>query len=648
MKKLLILSAMAMSAGAIFADPLASEDFEGMTAGTEISRATITALGDNWVSEVVDPTSIETEATVTAYESGDNKNYLALSTTASLDFYHDTLHATASVATDAIYFDSYVQFSPTDLTWDRVGNATQAGMETGDKIAVWLANIEANDDKEAAATKLMITAGVNTTGDTIDLTNFMANYTVTAGTWYRLTIAATGGKYGENLTTVNFKVYVDGNEVSAFAVAGDGTVGETAQTSFQSAVANDDDISNVGFKGTGAVDTLVWTRDDPFAIEGAEFEIGTKQYPTFAAALAEAESGATIKMIANSETAIEVTAGKNVTLDLNGCTLSAGISNAGTLKLISTSSSSAKVDGSVTNSGTLQIGETDGTYATFIKFRTQPNGATYADNLNWEQGADEYWSLASVAEDPIVVTLANSEATFVAGLEFPTYTVTYNGESISEGYTAEWSNGEDVVERPEAAGTYTLTVTYDETGDSATAEFLVKDAGGETGTDIVVPAGKTAEEVVAEATSATGIAITGDMDDVTISGSTITIGEKTYTVASFYNVTKGENALILTLDETKALATVAIDTESVDEEPFTVDTGVGLRVTVTSEAAGKLYYGLAYATGVSETFAAPTKVVKPSAAGTVNLSADKVVGADAGFYKIWIDDVAPAGATIEE
>lgn len=441
MKKLLILSAMAMSAGAIFANPLAAEDFESLTAGAVLTGDTATAFGDNWGTGV--GSGSEVEATVTAYGAEGaiatpaesrpsafegatpNANYLAISTsTAPLYYYHDTNKGQASVADNAIYFDSVVQFTPTELTWDKVGDATQAGMETGDKIAVWLANIEAsNDNNKAAATKLMITAGLNTSGDTITPTNFMANCTVTAGTWYRLTIKATGdGKYdGGTKTTANFKVYVDGTEVSAGVVASDGTV-ETPATSFLSAVSGDQEgateISNVGFKGTGAVDDLVWTRDDPFAVEGAEFAIDTKQYATFAAALAEAESGATITMIANSETAIEVTDGKNVTLDLNGCTLSAGISNAGTLEIVNNHAENAAiVTGNVTNSGTLTIQEAfiafmgsvaattinGGYYAT-----TKPTGAipsgygwvTITGNELFEDGSDTLYYYLDVSEEP--------------------------------------------------------------------------------------------------------------------------------------------------------------------------------------------------------------------------------------------------------
>ena len=370
MKKLLILSAMAMSAGAIFADSLASEDFEEMTAGTGYSGSNIADLGDNWGT-----TSTETEATVTAYASGDNKNYLALSTqTASLDFYHDTLKTKASVAESAIYFDSYVQFTPTPLTWDEVGDTTKADMAEGDKIAVWLANIAESNDK-AAATKLMITAGKDDNSGSLPKANYMATTVVEAGNWYRLTIAAKKGTFnGSNDVTV-FDVYVDGTLVSAV----ESNTEDAAINKFYSCVASGDEkmtIKNVGFKGTGAVDDLVWTLDDPFAVAGAEFAIGTKQYTTFAKALAEAESGATIKMIANSGTDIVVTEGKNVTLDLNAYTLSAGISNAGTLTIVNTDPDHfATVTGNVVNTGSLTIGE-DEFASGMIKFTGASVSAT--------------------------------------------------------------------------------------------------------------------------------------------------------------------------------------------------------------------------------------------------------------------------------
>ena len=85
-------------------------------------------------------------------------------------------------------------------------------------------------------------------------------------------------------------------------------------------------------------------------------------YDTLAAAIAAAESGATVKLLADVNENVEIAAGKNLTLDLNGCTLNGGtgtnkaaLTNYGTITI--TDSSEAKT-GTIKRNDIGTVGET--------------------------------------------------------------------------------------------------------------------------------------------------------------------------------------------------------------------------------------------------------------------------------------------------
>lgn len=143
---------------------------------------------------------------------------------------------------DGLYFDANVQFTASD------GDVDPAD---GDKLIVWLKATEG----ETPTTNLVVTAGVlNGTSGEYDPTQFEIDGTYSADTWYRLTVKA---MIDDGLT--KFVVYVDDEQL---------TVGGTAAV-FNSLVQTGDNkatLTAVGFKGTGAVDNLVWTTDDPFPV----------------------------------------------------------------------------------------------------------------------------------------------------------------------------------------------------------------------------------------------------------------------------------------------------------------------------------------------------------------------------------------------
>jgi len=140
-----------------------------------------------------------------------------------------------------LYFDANVQFTASD------GDVTP---ETGDKLVVWL-----KADDQNNTTNLVVTAGVlNGISGEYDPTPFEIDGTYSADTWYRLTVKA---MIDDGLT--KFVVYVDDEQLK---------VGGTAAV-FNSLVQTGDNkatLTAVGFMGTGAIDNLVWTTEDPFPV----------------------------------------------------------------------------------------------------------------------------------------------------------------------------------------------------------------------------------------------------------------------------------------------------------------------------------------------------------------------------------------------
>lgn len=176
--------------------------------------------------------------------------------------------------TSSLYFDSLVQFT--------VNEDEAPTIQTGDKLAVWL--------KGGETTNLVITAGSLDDAGGLTETNYVISTSVASiepGTWHRLTIEAFNPTANDGYGYVCFRVFIDGNVVSseegpgAFAdfIALDSDGSEptatasgyaTARTLFPSLAkygndGNSGSISCVAFEGTGAVDDLTFTPNDPFA-----------------------------------------------------------------------------------------------------------------------------------------------------------------------------------------------------------------------------------------------------------------------------------------------------------------------------------------------------------------------------------------------
>ena len=321
MKKLMFATALVASAAA-FADPTALNaiSFEGYTAGATFVNGA-TEKGEDGNNKTVGPYFFydgEQDGSSVKAFGGENAaapsgtrphyfasqeladlNYLDLSTEGGIlwrsinpisaegnDPVVYGLGQGETIAADGLYLDTLVQFTPTED-----GGAPE--LTSDDKLAIWL-----NVDSSGASpvTNLMVRAGYADAQGTFGKTNFvLTGASVQAGQWYRLTIKAYENilkatiegepaelKYGA------FSIFIDGTEMSA---AGGYTLDSawSAQLSelylegmaskiqagslFVSCVegvpGEPSTLQGVGFKGSGALDDIVWTEVDPFPAPAA-------------------------------------------------------------------------------------------------------------------------------------------------------------------------------------------------------------------------------------------------------------------------------------------------------------------------------------------------------------------------------------------
>ena len=256
MKKLLI----AMSAAAMFslcakADALLGGiDFEtGYSAGDSIATGSVDPsnlnpnpnqlvfwAGDNGESEIVE---------------ADNNKYLKVDTTAELT--RKTAELTASdnpvdpvaIGTGDITVSAKVQFTAAD-------EAPEAG--DADKLIVWAKAPDENDPQ--GPTNLMVMAKT-VVGETTVITNFMTDTHVNADTWYNLEIKAVAtGSQGDGNASAEFTVSIAPAPSTPVAVTVDGQAA-TFKSLLDDNVNGAQTIASIGFKGTGAVDDIVFAKN---------------------------------------------------------------------------------------------------------------------------------------------------------------------------------------------------------------------------------------------------------------------------------------------------------------------------------------------------------------------------------------------------
>ena len=170
-----------------------------------------------------------------------------------------------AVAAEGTYLDTLVQFTPTED-----GGAPELDENT-DKMAIWL-NVDGN-----GVTNLMVRAAVvNVDGEPTATTFTITNKTVNAGVWYRLTVKAIPDiSDGDEIP--GFQIRLDGDvlmsdtptlESEYLELKLDSEYGEDLQNGalFASLLgtASNPTLQGVGFKGSGALDDLVWTTENPF------------------------------------------------------------------------------------------------------------------------------------------------------------------------------------------------------------------------------------------------------------------------------------------------------------------------------------------------------------------------------------------------
>lgn len=204
-----------------------------------------------------------------------------------------SLGAAQTVAATGTYLDTLVQFTVTE---DEAPTTSAS-----DKLAIWL-GVSTNAQGEVTGTNLMVRAGYlddNGSDSFVTATDFILSTAepIEAGRWYRLTVKTIGdvtGCVAKNPSEyssgyIGFEIYLDGVQLAAeeatisaaymnVATGADvyAWLNQSTDADFiaylqskkvfpslqgkQEAYA----IQGVGFQGTGAVDEIVWTEDNPF------------------------------------------------------------------------------------------------------------------------------------------------------------------------------------------------------------------------------------------------------------------------------------------------------------------------------------------------------------------------------------------------
>ena len=301
MKKLLFATALVASAAA-FADPISAISFEGYTAGFQFTNGQA-EKDETGTDKQTGPYFLyfgeDDGSSVKAFggenaaapnitrplafaNASPNANYLDLSTEGGILWrsISDTIQEggtnklglAQTVPSDGIYLDTLVQFTPTEDS----GNPPDVDALT-DKLAIWL-----NVDSSGASpvTNLMVYAAVvDDSGNPTPTMFTITNKTVNAGEWHRLTVKAIAD-ICEGSGIPAFQIKVDGDVlmsdtrtlstefieyIDGFTYETDIKNGALFASLLGGGVGVTPTLTAVGFKGSGALDDIVWTEEDPFA-----------------------------------------------------------------------------------------------------------------------------------------------------------------------------------------------------------------------------------------------------------------------------------------------------------------------------------------------------------------------------------------------
>ena len=292
MKKLLFATAIAASAAA-FAEPINSVNFAGENDYVPNgSQSFFYFDGQSNSSFVTNDTDAASTKHAAYYTNATDKSFLALDTEGGtlwrslgvIDIQRDpvgetniyNLGSAQTVAATGTYLDTLVQFTVTEDDAPMVGE--------GDKLAIWLQADEGTTNLMVKAKAWALEGGVPA-GVASSFT--VSNVAIEPGAWYRLTVKAvqTIIDPATGMIIPAFQIFIDGTEVAATTPQistemQDAFTGNTVWLEGMAALASanklfptlagdpaaltDVTLQGVGFQGTGAVDEIVWTEDNPF------------------------------------------------------------------------------------------------------------------------------------------------------------------------------------------------------------------------------------------------------------------------------------------------------------------------------------------------------------------------------------------------
>ena len=274
MKKLMFAAALVASAAA-FADPINAVSFEnGGDYNPNGENSYFYFAGESDSSAVSnDVNAVSTTKRTAYYAEANNANYLALDTEGgtlwrSLGYViphtdGDTttfeLGTAQPVASAGTYLDTLVQFTVTEDEAPTLGE--------DDKLAIWLQAGE-------GTTNLLVKAAVVDDQTARTETTFtVTGTTVQPGIWYRLTVKAIADITDGELVP-GFQIFLDGNLVTAdkptftaeylALLDTDSHYADLVAGKYFASLKTTTTLQGVGFQGTGAVDEIVWTEDNPF------------------------------------------------------------------------------------------------------------------------------------------------------------------------------------------------------------------------------------------------------------------------------------------------------------------------------------------------------------------------------------------------
>ena len=169
---------------------------------------------------------------------------------------------TVALTAAGIYIDTLVKFTPSE--------DTEPETTEGDKLCIWV-----NVDEATGATNLMVKAGYisDISGENIAPTSYVTDYSFEGAgidNWHRLTVKAIAGI--DQYEVLNgFVIYIDGVVVGTstpvmcndFAEASPLVVANAFPSMIYSGNAGGRTLTSIGFKGSGCIDNLQFTTDNP-------------------------------------------------------------------------------------------------------------------------------------------------------------------------------------------------------------------------------------------------------------------------------------------------------------------------------------------------------------------------------------------------